>query len=63
MPSTIVTRPSVRRTGLSSVRPVLALPAASVNMTAAVTVVQTIPVAECRGWYPAASTRVDWTNR
>ena len=32
-------------------------------MTAAVTAVQAIPTAECRGRNPAASTQVDWTAR
>jgi hypothetical protein len=43
IPSIIVTRPSVRRTGLPSARPVRALPAASANITTAVTAVQMIP--------------------
>ncbi len=55
----MVTRPSVRSTGLSSARTVLALPAASVNITAAVTAVQAIPATGCRGRKPAASTKVD----
>ena len=48
--STVVTLPSVRRTGLPSARPVLALPAARPNMTAAVTAVQAMPGTEWRGW-------------
>ncbi len=50
MPSTVVTRPSVRSTGLSSARPVRAFPAASANIAAAVSPVHTIPAAEWRGW-------------
>ena len=45
----MVTRPSVRSTGLSRARPVRAFPAASANITAAVTAVHTMPAAECRG--------------
>ena len=63
MPSIMVTRPSVCSTGLSRARPIRAFPAASVNITAAVTAVQMIPVRECPGWYPAASTAVDCTSR
>gem|GEM_PF-3474356 len=49
MPSTRVTRPSVARTGLPSCLPVRALPAASANMTAAVTAVQAMPSMLCPG--------------
>ena len=37
--------------------------AASANMAAAVIAVQMMPGTECRGWYPTASTTVDWTSR
>ena len=45
----MVTRPSVRSTGLSSAAPVRDFPAASANITAAVTAVQMMPGSECRG--------------
>ena len=45
----MVTRPSVRSTGLPSARPVLAFPAASANMATAVIAVHTIPSTEGRG--------------
>jgi len=63
MASITVTLPSVCSTGLPSARPVRAFPAASANMTAAVTPVQMMPGGECRGRYPAASTAVDCTRR
>ena len=44
------TRPSVASTGLPSAWPVRVLPAASANITAAVTAVHAMPSAECRGW-------------
>ena len=46
MPSIRVTRPSVHSTGLPSARPVRAFPAASANITTAVTAVHTIPARE-----------------
>ena len=43
MPSTRITRPSMLSTRLPSARPVLAFPAASMNMVATVTAVRAIP--------------------
>jgi hypothetical protein len=41
---------AARGGGLPSAVPVRAFPAASANMTAAVTAVQVMPGTECRGW-------------
>jgi hypothetical protein len=59
----MVARPSVRSTGLLSSRPIRAFPAASANMTDAVSAVQAIPGSECPGWYEVASTTLDWMTR
>ena len=58
-PSTRVTRASVRSTGLSSARPVRALPAARLNMASAVAAVQTMPRGLCAAWWRTASTTAD----
>ena len=63
IPSTKVTRPSVRSTGLPRDAPTLALPAARENITTAVTAVQAMPSGEWCGWNRVASTQVLWTAR
>ena len=59
----MVTQPSCRSTGLSSARPVRALPAASANIAAAVSAVQMMPGTSAAGDQPATSITVDCTSR
>lgn len=48
----VVTRPSVRKTGLPRARPVTDLPAASANIATAVSAVQAMPIGECAEGVP-----------